>query len=130
MEREVETAFSKFDYPVREALLAVRELILSTAAELEVGPLTEAIRWGAPAYLTEATKSGTTIRLGTPKNKPAHCAIFVHCQTSLVAEFREVIDDPNIEFEGNRAAIFPAGRKLPSKALRHIIAQALTYKRR
>lgn len=105
-------------------------MILSAAEELEVGPLTETLKWGQPAYLTERSDAGTTIRLGQPKGKPGHCALFVHCQTTLVAEFRETIADRAIGFEGNRAITFPAAPPLPHEALRRCIAQALTYKRR
>ena len=130
MDDQVRAAFDEFDSNVRSTLLEARELVLQTAAELEVGPLTETLKWGEPAYLTEASRSGTTLRLATPKNRPDHCAIFVHCQTTLVTEFREVIDHPAIGFDGNRAVIFPADLPLPVDALRHCIAQALTYKRR
>lgn len=130
MAPDVEAAFARFEPETREALLAVRSLVFEAADDVDAGPLTETLKWGEPAYLTEATKSGTTIRLGTPKGMEDRCALFVHCQTSLVAEFREVIDDPAIGFEGNRAVIFPTTRPLPEDALRHCIAQALTYKRR
>lgn len=128
--KEVEKAFSRFTPKAGTTLKAVREMILASADELEVGPLTETLKWSEPAYLTEASRAGTTIRLGQPKGKPDHCAIFVHCQTTLVAEFRETITNPAIGFEGNRAVTFEAGGTLPREALQHVIAQALTYKRR
>ena len=130
MENDVTQAFERLEPDVRTCLLEVRELVLSTAEELEVGPLTETLKWGEPAYLTERSGAGTTIRLGESKGKPGYCAIFVHCQTTLVSEFRETIDDPAVGFEGNRAVTFPASLPLPREALRHCIAQALTYKRR
>lgn len=105
-------------------------MIFAAADELRVGPLTETLKWGEPAYLTEASRAGTTIRLGQPKGRANQCAIFLHCQTTLVAEFRETISDPAITFEGNRAVVFEAGEALPREALHHCIAQALTYKRR
>ena len=50
----------------RAYLGKLRALILATAAKTPgVGPLTETLKWGEPAYLTNATKSGTTIRLET-----------------------------------------------------------------
>lgn len=130
MGSEVSEAFSRFDGEVEHTLSAVRALIFAMAEELGVGPLTETLKWGEPAYLTEASKAGTTIRLGQVKGKPDSCALFVHCQTTLVAEFRETLDDPSISFEGNRAVIFDAGGTLPERSLRHCIAQALTYKQR
>ena len=62
---DVAAAFATFPAAVRGRLLDVRRVIFATAEELEgVGPLTEALKWGEPAYLTAASKSGSTIRLG------------------------------------------------------------------
>ncbi|MGB7405098.1 MAG: hypothetical protein WA906_05370 [Pacificimonas sp.] len=91
--------------------------------------MTETLKWGQPAYLTEASKVGTTIRLGVPKNTPDACGLFVHCGTSLVEEYR-VSPSDGLTFEGNRAAIFGTEGNLPKAELRHAIRQALTYKRR
>ena len=63
--REVSRVFEAFPPPVRRRLLDVRKLIFATAkAHDDVGPLTEALKWGEPAYLTVETGSGSTIRLG------------------------------------------------------------------
>lgn len=130
MDEAVKAAFEKLEPKVRDTLQDVRELILRTAEEVDAAPLTETLKWGEPAYLTEATKSGTTIRLGTPKGERSKCAMFVSCQTTLVEEFREIVDDPAIRFEGNRAIVFTADEPLPTAALEHCIARALTYKRK
>ena len=53
------------DYPatVRQRLLALRELILQTAATTAgVGKLEETLKWGEPAYVTAESKGGSTIR--------------------------------------------------------------------
>ena len=117
MDEAVKAAFEKLEPKVRDTLQDVRELILRTAEEVDAAPL------------TEATKSGTTIRLGTPKGERSKCAMFLSCQTTLVEEFREIVDDPAIRFEGNRAIVFTADEPLPTAALEHCIARALTYKR-
>ena len=130
MPPEVKAAFGRIDPKARESLMEVRDLIFATADDVDAGPLTETLKWGEPAYLTEASKSGTTLRLGQPKGQPSKCAIFVPCQTTLVAEFRETLDDPLIALEGNRAILFAVDEALPREGLRHCIAQALTYKRR
>ncbi|MEP2735601.1 MAG: DUF1801 domain-containing protein [Erythrobacter sp.] len=130
MDDIVKTAFDQFEAPVRNRLLELRKLILKTANDCGAGPLTETLKWGQPSYLTEATKSGTTIRLGIPKGAGNRCAMFVSCQTSLLSEYREIIDEPAIEFEGNRAVVFGADAPLPTASLEHCIAQALTYKKR
>lgn len=128
--KDVAAAFDAMHGSHRTTLLAVRKLILAVAEEVEAGSLTETLKWGEPAYLTEASKSGTTIRLGISKKSPDHAAMFVHCQTTLVSEFRETLVDPAITFEDNRAVLFAVEAPLPKAALQHCIAQALTYKRR
>ena len=82
MQADVAAAFAAFPERVRARLLEVRDLVFETAADLEdVGPLTETLKWGEPAYLTEATGSGSTIRLGWPKARPSHAAVYFNCKT-------------------------------------------------
>ena len=53
-------------------------------------------------------------------------AVYFHCQTDLVATFRELY--PNaLTYVGNRAIMFNAGDAIPEAALRHCVALALTY---
>lgn len=107
-------------------LNGLRDLVLETAETLpDVGALTETLKWGQPAYLTEQTKSGTTIRLGWD-DAGKHISLFVHCQTSLVGEWRERYGD-DLTFVGNREISIPTEQPLPREPLRHCIAMALTY---
>ncbi|NVD40434.1 DUF1801 domain-containing protein [Ensifer sp. HO-A22] len=115
---------------VRARLLQVRDLIYMVAAEAEgVGPLTETLKWGEPAYLTEASKSGTTIRLGVVKSAPGQCAVFFNCKTMLVETFRVHFGN-NFTFEGNRALLIPTTGDLPTEPLSLCLRAALTYHRR
>ena len=112
----------------RAPLLALRDLIYETAAGTEgVGPLEETLKWGQPAYLTPVTKSGSTIRLGRPKT--GGYAISVHCQTSILSDFRTAFPD-GFDYEGNRAIRFPDGAAPPLNALRLLVRSALTYRLR
>ncbi len=53
MPAEVAAAFASYPLVVASTLADVRLLIFATAAETEsVGPLTETLKWGEPAYLT------------------------------------------------------------------------------
>lgn len=123
----VATAFAAHPEPVRERLLAVRALIFDTAAKTDgVGQLTETLKWGEPAYLTEKTRSGTTIRLGVSKDAPGDCAMFVNCQTTLVDDFRAHFADA-LAFEGTRGVIVPVADPMPTDALAFVIGAALTY---
>lgn len=125
MSAPVAAAFAAFSPPVQPGLRALRALILSVAAETpEAGRLAEELRWGQPAYLTPGTGSGTTLRLGVPKS--GGFALFVHCQTSLIAEFQEIAG-PDWPVEGSRAILFDGPGRLGDPALRLLIRRALTY---
>lgn len=124
---KVKAVFEAFPGSLRAPLLKLRELILSTAAETEgVGRLTEKLKWGEPAYLPLKPGIGTTIRINALKGSRDRFAMFVNCRTTLVANFRELYADA-FEFEGKRALILRAGKRVPDKAIRHCIALALTY---
>lgn len=119
----VSNAFDAFPSAERDTLARVRNLILEVAAACGAAPLTETLKWGQPAYLTEATKSGTTIRLGLDGGR---AALFVHCQTTLVEGYRA--DFPGqFEYDGNRAVRLTAD--FDADALAQVIARALTYHR-
>lgn len=126
----VAEALLRYPEPVRARLLAIREIVFSVATETEgTGPLTEMLKWGEPAYLTEASKSGTTIRLGTTKSAPKECAVLFNCKTALVETFRTHFPD-DFAFEGNRALVVPIARALPHEPLKLCLRAALTYHRR
>ena len=53
-------------------------------------------------------------------------AVYFHCQTDLVATFRELYPK-QLTTAGNRAIVFNADDAIPEAALRHCVALALTY---
>jgi len=127
MPQNVTDVFARLPAPVKARLLAIRGLIFQLSDGMDsVGPLTETLRWGEPAYLTQTSKSGTTIRLGRTRSAPQDAAIFFHCQTSLVEEFRMQFAD-QFYFEKNRAVIILHDRPLPENAVRVCLARALSY---
>ncbi len=104
----------------------IRELIFETASYTSgVGPLTETLKWGQPAYLTGQSKSGTTLRLGWDKTGTA-VSLFVHCQTSVADQWRAQYED-DLEIIGTRELRLKVDAPLPRKQLGHCIAMALTY---
>lgn len=122
-------ALGQYPEPIRRRLLQVRDLIFAVATETEgVGPLTETLKWGEPAYLTEASRSGTTIRLGVSKTAPDQCAVFVNCQTTLIDTFRAHFTK-DFAFEGQRALLIPATGTLRREPLALCLRAALTYHR-
>lgn len=124
---EIAAAFDAHAAGQRGGLLHLRDLILDTAAQTAgVGRLEEALKWGQASYLTPETKSGSTVRVGVPKQDDDTYALYFHCQTDLVATFRRLYPDV-FTFEGNRAIRFRAGDTLPEAELKHCISLALTY---
>jgi len=123
----VDAAFSAYPKPIRAKLLALRRLIFDTAKATEgVGALQETLKWGQPSYLTPETKSGSTIRIDQVKSATGQYAVYFHCQTDLVATFRELYPR-ELSYGGNRSILLDAADELPQAALRHCVALALTY---
>ena len=126
----VAAVFAAFPAGVRARLLEVRDLVFETAADIEgVGPLRETLKWGEPAYLTEATRSGSTIRLGWFRSSERDCAVLFNCRTTLVDDFRERFPGVFV-YEKNRAIVLDAIKPLPKAPLSSCLGMALTYHRR
>ena len=126
---EVAKTFASYPPAPRRKLLALRELILKTAAATPaVGPLDETLKWGEPAYVTSQSKSGSTIRIAWNKARPTQYAMYFNCRTTLVDTFRTMFP-ADFRFEGNRALVFDEADALPTEALAFCIGAALTYHR-
>jgi uncharacterized protein DUF1801 len=122
----VAAVFEAYPAALRKRLLALRDLVFDVAARTRgVGPLTEALKWGQPSYLTEETHSGSTVRIDRLKKGDGY-AIYFHCQSGLVPKFRELYPD-TFRVDGKRALLFELGERLPVRALRHCIGLALTH---
>ncbi len=129
----VAAVFAAYPKRVQAKLLSLRQLILETAAKTPgVGALDETLKWGQPSYLTNQTRSGSTIRIDRVKPEAGddteRYALYVNCQTTLVSTFRQLYRD-ELSFGGNRSILLDADRPLPKAALRHCIVLALTYHR-
>jgi hypothetical protein len=99
----VDAVFATYPKPLKARLLALRRLIFETAAATKgVGELQETLKWGQPSYLTAATKSGSTVRIDQVKASVNQYAVYFHCQTDLVATFRELYPKV-LTTAGNRA---------------------------
>ena len=125
----VAARFQSYPPSMRPKLMALRELILETAADTaEVGEIEETLKWGEPAYLTSQSRSGSTIRIDWKKSRPEAYAMYFNCKTNLVETFRTLFPN-DFKYEGNRALVFEANAPIPTDALRLCIAIALTYHR-
>ena len=126
----VAAVFAALPDRVGVRLLEVRELIFETVAAIEgVGRLTETLKWGEPAYLTEATRTGSTIQLGWFRSSERECALLFNCRTTLVDDFRNEFPDV-FTYEKNRAILLDASKPLPRAPLSSCLGMALTYHRR
>jgi len=129
MGTDVAEVFETYPVELRAKLLTVRQLIFATAAATkDVGPITETLKWGEPAYITAVTKSGSTIRIGCKPSVPDSYAIYFNCRTNLVETFRHIFSD-EFSFEGNRAIKLKTSDEVPMEPLATCIAMALTYHR-
>ena len=127
---DVARVFASYAPPLRRKLLALRQLVLDTAAATPgVGEIEETLKWGEPAYLTSASKSGSTIRLGPVKSSPSQYALYFNCNTTLVNTFRTLFPQ-ELRYDGNRAIVLDSADALPRDALAFCIQAALIYHRR
>lgn len=125
----VASVLAAFSEPTCRQILRIRRLIFEVAETTPgVGPLTETLRWGEPAYLTEASRSGSTIRLGISRSRANTAAILFNCRTTLVDSFRVRFPDV-FAYQGNRAILIPASVPLQEPVLAICLAMALTYHR-
>lgn len=123
---KVAAVFKAYPPDLRTRLMALREQVFDTAAGTPgVGPLNETLKWGQPSYLTAESGSGTTVRIDRLKNRDGY-AIYFHCQSGLVDQFRTIYPD-TFTYEGKRAIVLAAKDRVPTRALGHCIALALTH---
>ena len=104
-------------------LRRLRSLIFEVARTEKLGDVEESLKWGHPSYVTS---QGSAIRLGWNHKDPQLCALYFHCQSSLVDTFRQLYAG-GLEFQGNRAILLNLRDDLPLSVLRRCISLALRY---
>jgi len=123
----VAAVFKAYPKRVRTKLLRLRELVFDTAAQTPgVGPLEETLRWGQPSYRTAQSKAGSTVRIDRVAAHAGRYAVYFHCRTSLVSDFKAIYP-ADFRYEGRRSIVFDADDKVPAQQLSHCVALALTY---
>ena len=112
--------FDAMPVDVAQLLRDARLEIFRISGEAEgIGPLTETLKWGEPAYLTEAPKTGTTLRLGQIGGR---AAVMVPCSTTIIEDARAVFGEQP-EFSGKRGLILGGERQV----FDYVVNAALTY---
>lgn len=123
---DVAKVFSEYEPRYRKPLMSLRRLILQCASESQgVGKLEETLKWGQPSYLTNESKSGSTVRIDWFSDN--HVALLFNCQTTLVEDFRCMFGDA-LNFSKNRAIVFDVTKPLPEDLIRQCVTKALRYK--
>ena len=122
---EVKAVYDACTPPVRLGLQQLRELILEQAARMpQVGPVTEGLRWGQPAFLTLDSGAACSLRIGPVKGQGF--GLFVHCQTGLIAAFAGGAG-AGLRFGGTRAVLFDPSDRIDPTQIAVLIGQALAY---
>ena len=124
MEVEVQERFSEYPEQIRPLILHLRDIVFSVAKDLDLGEVEETLKWGEPSY---QVKGGSPVRMDWKEKHPDQYFLFFHCQTKLVDTFRELYPEALV-FEGNRAIVLQANKKLPKKVIRHCLEMAMNYK--
>jgi len=126
---DVAAVFASYPSTMCTKLLALRRLIVETAAVLDgVGELEETLKWGEPSYLTPSTKSGSTVRIAWKSSQPDQYAIYFKCTANLVEAFQARY--PTVfTFGGTRSLLFSLDEEVPVYELQRCMALALTYHR-
>ncbi|OBP16673.1 hypothetical protein A5320_04595 [Rheinheimera sp. SA_1] len=123
MQPELQTRFNSYPPQAQQQLEAIRQLILTVAAEQALGYVEESIKWGEASFLV---KGGTAIRIDWKAKDPEFVKLFFHCQTRLVETFREIYP-AELRYEGNRAVLVPLTANIQHLPLAHCILLAMRY---
>ena len=123
---EISEKLTSYPVSITEKLSQLRDLIGQIAQENQCGPVEESLKWGQLSY---RVKTGTSIRLDWQSGHEDRLYLYVHCQSKLVATYRELYPEAFV-YEGNRALIMPLDYDLNRPELAHCMLLALTYKKR
>ncbi|WP_380056399.1 DUF1801 domain-containing protein [Falsihalocynthiibacter sp. SS001] len=117
--------FGGFEPDTRAGLLQLRAMIFDVAtAEARIGEVSETLKWGQPSYVPKRANVGTPVRLAATDGG---FALLVHCQTTIVGEFRALFPDV-LEYDGNRAVVFRRAADIHADCVSQFIQRALKYK--
>ena len=124
---KVSAVFQAYPKWAQQYFLTLRSLIFEVAAENpQIGEVEESLRWNEPAYLTIKSGSGSLIRMDWKSAQPTEFALYFHCKTTLIDDFRAQFGD-QLVFQGSRAILFQRGDVLPQTLLASCFQRALTY---
>lgn len=123
MDNKIKAKFDSYPLAAQQGLSEIRQLIFQIAESEMLGRVTEDLKWGQLSY---SCRHGSPVRIDWNESNPDHASIFFHCQTKLVATFRELYST-EFSFNGNRELIIPLAHVSRSKPLSHCLSIALQY---
>ncbi|WP_377507352.1 DUF1801 domain-containing protein [Octadecabacter sp. R77987] len=108
-----------------QGMARLRDLILETAvSDPRVGPLSESLKWGQPAFRPKAANTGTTLRVAA--HKDAAFALYAPCSTTVIPTHAERFAGAD-RIDGTRAILFDHPDQIDADRLRLTILHGLTY---
>lgn len=121
----VKELFDSYPEDARTMLTRLRDLIIQTGKEYEVGPLEESLKWGEPSY---SAKGGSSVRIDWKSKTPDKCFVYFQCQTRLIETFKEIYCN-TFDYDGKRAIVLDLSQAIPVRELKHCISLSLRYKK-
>ncbi|MDO6561513.1 DUF1801 domain-containing protein [Paraglaciecola chathamensis] len=123
MEESIESKLNTYPQSAKSALLQLRKLILQIAKLESLGPVSESIKWEQLSY---SCPKGSPLRIDWYPDSPQTISLFCHCQTKLIATFKEVYPS-HFQYLGNREILLPISQISAKPELAHCISVALKY---
>ncbi|WP_339767388.1 hypothetical protein [uncultured Pseudosulfitobacter sp.] len=114
--------------PARARFDALRAAILSAAYDASVGPVTESLKWGQPAWRPATPRTGSTLRLNWSPEAPDVLTAYVDCKTDLAPRMASLY--PDLTNDGRRALALSLNAPLDTQPIAHLAAMTLTYHRK
>lgn len=123
MTTRIEDYYPTYTNNEKEKLQEMSDLVEQVAEKLSLVIKAER-KWG---QLSFSSKIGTPIRMA--RFDDDYVALFVHCQTTLVEQWREMFTD-SLKFSKTRAILLNTKDELPIDDLEICIQMALSYRKK
>ena len=123
MDTLVKELFDSYPERPRLTLIRLRDLIIQTGKDYEVGLLEESLKWGEASY---SANGGSTVRIDWKPKFPEKCFVYFQCQTRLIETFKEIYGD-TFNYDGKRAIVIDLSQEIPVQELKHCIFLSLNY---
>ncbi len=112
--------------PAQAHLWRCRTLFHEVAAARAIGPLSESLKWGQPAWRPARPRTGSTLRLDWSAALPDRLCLLVDCKTDLAARLAQLYPalGPN---DLRRRIALRLDAPFPEQAIAHLAEMTFTY---